>query len=195
MLYSLTGLDRIREQVSDHVPAVVEGSPEDCGDFVRQDCTIETEPEVNIPFWLLRPKRGGTFPLAVTPHGHDRIGRDTSAGVPHDQEHARKIAAEDRDVAVQAVRNGFVAIAPATRGLAQGFITDAFGRFGGKDCTSHFMHVLLAGRTSIGERIWDMQRLIDWASNRSDVDARDILMMGNSGGGVLTPFAVRSGPA
>jgi dienelactone hydrolase len=51
------------------------------------------------------------------------------------------------------------------------------------------MHGLLAGRTSIGERVWDMQRLIDWASSLDEVDARDIVMMGNSGGGVLTTFA------
>jgi hypothetical protein len=34
-----------------------------------------------------------------------------------------------------------------------------------------------------------MQRLIDWASSLDEVDARDIVMMGNSGGGVLTTFA------
>jgi hypothetical protein len=34
-----------------------------------------------------------------------------------------------------------------------------------------------------------MQRLIDWASSLDCVDSRDILMVGNSGGGVLTTFA------
>lgn len=50
------------------------------------------------------------------------------------------------------------------------------------------MHCLLAGRTAIGERIWDMMRIIDWATSRPDVDAARILVMGNSGGGMVTLY-------
>lgn len=200
-LCALLRLDLIEAASDGHTPAVEQGEVKDCGDYTRRACTIETEPDVHVPFWLLKPRAGarvaarpasrgtGPHPLAVTPHGHDPNGSDTSAGVAHNEEHAGRIRAENRDVAVQAARRGFIAIAPATRGLARGFITDAFERFGGAHCTSHFMHGLLAGRTSIGERVWDMQRLIDWACGQEDVDGRDILMMGNSGGGVVTTFA------
>ncbi|MDP6778444.1 MAG: acetylxylan esterase [Candidatus Latescibacteria bacterium] len=188
-LCSLLGLDLMQDQLAGHSPSVVLGKAQDCGDHTRQSCTIETEPDVQVPFWLLRPKDGGKLPLVITPHGHDRIGPDTSAGVARNEKHAQVIEEEDRDVAVQAARHGFLAIAPATRGLARGCVTDLFGRFDGSDCTSHFMHGLLAGRSSIGERVWDMQRIIDWASELEEVDSRDILMMGNSGGGVLTTFA------
>jgi len=50
------------------------------------------------------------------------------------------------------------------------------------------MHCLLAGRTAIGERVWDMQRIIDWAATLPDVDTTNVLMMGNSGGGVTTLY-------
>lgn len=188
-LCSLVGLDSIGDERGGHEPSVKVGDAEDCGDYLRHDCVIETEPEVAVPFWLLRPKKDGKFPLAITAHGHDGAGRDTAAGVAHDEDHARQIMDEDRDVAIQAVRKGFVAIAPATRGLGSAFVTDVFNRFNGKDCIAHFIQGLLAGRTSIGERVWDMQRLIDWATGLDYVDGRDILMMGNSGGGVLTAFA------
>jgi dienelactone hydrolase len=50
------------------------------------------------------------------------------------------------------------------------------------------MHCLLAGRTATGERVWDMQRILDWATKLESVDARHVLMMGNSGGGMVTLF-------
>jgi hypothetical protein len=50
------------------------------------------------------------------------------------------------------------------------------------------MHCLLAGRTAIGERVWDMQRILDWALALPEVDGRHVLMMGNSGGGMVTIY-------
>ena len=51
------------------------------------------------------------------------------------------------------------------------------------------MHCLLAGRTAIGERVWDITCLIDWVvSDLVGADAERIGMLGNSGGGVLTVY-------
>jgi dienelactone hydrolase len=149
---------------------------------------IETEPSVRIPFWLLRPKGEGPWPLGVFPHGHDGRGHDTTAGVYADPAHERKSLAEDRDVAVQAAKLGFVAIAPAVRGLSTDGVPDLKGRHGHRACRSHVMHCLVAGRTAVGERVWDMQRIIDWALKMPEVDGRHVLMMGNSGGGMVTIF-------
>ena len=56
------------------------------------------------------------------------------------------------------------------------------------------MHCLLAGRTAIGERVWDMQKLIDWAVALPKVDKSQILMMGNSGGGFVTMYSAALDP-
>ena len=72
--------------------------PEDLGRYTRQRGAIETEPDVRIPFWLLKPKGAGPWPLGIFPHGHDRRGHDTTAGVYADEAHRRKSIAEDRDV-------------------------------------------------------------------------------------------------
>jgi len=191
ILRGLLGLDRIAAQVGAHQPAVKLGPAKDRGSHSLQLGSIETEPNIRIPFWLLKPKGRGPFPLAMLPHGHDRRGHDTYAGVYHDDAHRKKSLEQDRDVAVQAVERGFVAIAPAIRGLATAAngVPDVFNRHGGRTCRSHFMHCILAGRTAIGERVWDMSRLIDWASELPDVDAMRVLMMGNSGGGVVTIYA------
>ena len=51
------------------------------------------------------------------------------------------------------------------------------------------MHCLLAGRTAIGERVWDTTCLLDWiVSDLPGVDVERIGMLGNSGGGVLTVY-------
>jgi len=95
----------------------------------------------------------------------------------------------DADVAVQAVDRGFLAIAPNTRGFEANCIPDVNDRHDGRDCRSQLIHALLAGRTVIGERVWDLACLIDWALARPETDPSAVLMMGNSGGGVATLYA------
>jgi len=147
-------MDKIAASVGDHRPRVTLEEPKDLGDYTRQRGVIETEPDVRIPFWLLKPKS----------------------------------IAEDRNVAVQAVKLGFVAIAPAVRGLSAAGVPDLYDRHGGRDCRSHAMHCLVAGRTATGERVWDMQRILNWALALPEVDPDRVLMMGNSGGGMVTIF-------
>jgi dienelactone hydrolase len=183
------GLPKIAASVGDHRPVVELGEPEDLGEYVRQHGVIETEPDVHIAFWLIKPKGKGRWPLGVFPHGHDRVGHKTTAGVYSDEKHKQKSLAEDRDVAVQAAKLGFVAIAPAVRGLSTDGVPDLYDRHGRRGCRSQAMHCLLAGRTAMGERVWDMQRILDWATKLEDVDAQHVLMMGNSGGGMVTLFA------
>jgi len=188
VLGRLLGLDKIAASVAGHKPRVELGEPEDLGDYTRRRGTIETEPDVRVPFWLLTPKDTGPWPLGVFPHGHDPVGHDTSAGVYASEALRAKALAEDRDVAVQAVRRGFFAVAPAVRGLSVDGVPDLHKRHGGRACRSQLMHCLLAGRTAIGERVWDMQRILDWATALPEVDARHVLMMGNSGGGMVTIY-------
>lgn len=187
-LRELIRLDVIGSSMPGHVCNATLDPVEDCGDYTRQRGGFAVEPDVTIPFWLLRPKGDGPFPLALTPHGHDALSFNVSAGIPRKTVPMEMLIAEDRDVAVQAVRNGFVAISPATRGIARGSITDVDGRYA-NNCRAHSIHALMAGRTAMGERVWDMMRLIDWATERDDVDSSRVLMLGNSGGGVLTAYA------
>ena len=83
------GLDKIAASVGDHKPTIELGEAEKGGEFTRQRGLIETEPNVQIPFWLLKPKTKGKRPLGVFPHGHDRRGPETTAGVYADEAHER----------------------------------------------------------------------------------------------------------
>jgi dienelactone hydrolase len=188
-LRRLIGLEAMEASLEGHQPTVDLQRPEDAEGFTRQLGRIETEPNVRIAFWLLKPSGNGPFPLAIMPHGHEASGHDTYAGVAHSEEHRRKrIEGAQADVAVQAAGRGFAAIAPNTRGFGPAGVPDLNGRHGNHDCHSQFIHCLLAGRTAIAERVWDTQRLLDWGLTLPEVDSSRVLMMGNSGGGVCTTY-------
>lgn len=187
-LRELIGLDRIAETNDDHRVRVRLDEGEVVDGYLRQKGWMRSEPEIEISFWMLRPLDGGPHPLGIFPHGHSKYGMNPYAGIARDEEHRLRIETQDRDVAVQAVKRGFVAIAPNTRGFQPASIPDLKDRHGGRDCRAQLMHCLLAGRTPIGERVWDMLNLLDWAEGLRDVDTSHVLVMGNSGGGVVTIY-------
>jgi dienelactone hydrolase len=189
-LRELTGLNRMREELAGFAPSVSMGELQHLGGYTRQRAVLLAEPGFAVPFWYLRPKGSGPHPLGLFPHGHyPSHGLDYAAGVAASPEMQKRIEDDDRDVAVQAARHGFAAIAPSTRGFPPACIPDINDRHNGRNCRSQLLHSLFAGRTVIGERVWDLQCLIDWAADQPDVDGSTILMMGNSGGGVATLYA------
>ena len=187
----LLGLTRIEAQAGRGRP-MVEWAPdtEDLGDCTRQQGRIDTEPSVRTSFWCLRPKGEGPFPLAITPHGHEN--GDIYAGICTDEKDRRRMQDENRDVAVEAARRGFLAIAPATRGIGGNprayRIADIGERHGGRDCVCHNWQVAVVGRSALGERVWDLMRILDWALALPEVSG-PALMLGNSGGGMATAHA------
>ncbi|MEA3403383.1 MAG: hypothetical protein U9R79_19225 [Armatimonadota bacterium] len=189
-LRKLLGLQRMEQELPQHRPAVELDEAEQLGGFTRRLGRMETEPGWWLEFWLLRPEGEGPFPLAVTPHGHEARGHDTYAGaVGNDEQRRQRIAERDADVAVQAVERGFLAVAPNMRGFDDNLIPDVNERHDARGCRSELIHALLAGRTVIGERVRDLERLLDWAAALPEVDGGRILMVGNSGGGMATTYA------
>jgi len=193
-LRRLMGLDRMGRELAGWRPTVELGDAEPLDGLIRRCGHIEAEPDVRVPFWLLRPAGDGPFPLAITPHGHGDGDYDMYAGVAGDEARRRRMVEEDRDVAAQAAREGFVAIAPATRGFLPVKVPDRKGRHGDRDCRSQQMHCLAAGRTALAERVWDVQRLIDWAGGLGEVHGGRVLVTGNSGGGMVTTYAAAMDP-
>jgi dienelactone hydrolase len=182
------GLDVMAEALANHQPHADCDKIEEFEDHTRECWRLWVEPTVPLPFYLLRPKgQRGPLPLVLTPHGHNHphiyVGIYTS-----EAEHTSMTEGE-RDIAVQAVREGYLVIAPTAR--AFGETRTAKDAADGKvhSCRSELMADLLVGRTPIGVRVWDIARLIDWALAHEAIDASRIAITGNSGGGTLSVWA------
>ena len=193
-LRTMLGLDAIAARGICDLHPRQEGE-ETLADHVREEWTIQTEPGFEVPFYLLRPVTvTEPRPLVLTPHGHGKAGKRTYAGLWDTEAERLSIADGERDVALQAVREGYVAIAPDMRAFATMRLQKDIEVDATSSCRDLQMRALLFGRTLIGERVWDIGRLIDYAATRPEVDAKRIVITGNSGGGTISLFAAACDP-
>ena len=140
-----------------------------------------TETGWRAPCHLIIPK-GAPKGVMICLQGHS-TGMHISLGRSKYPEDENDIEDGDRDYAVQAADRGYIAAALDQR---------AFGVCGGTprpDCYGAAMSALMCGRTLLGERVWDVGRLI--AVLKSEFGYADLpyYCMGNSGGGTATVYA------
>lgn len=182
------GLTHMEKDLAGHRPRAERASSADVGDYVRERWYLWVEPDVPLPLWVLLPKGDRSQrPLVVTPHGHTHP--NAYVGLPRDHE---EVAANDPGrggLAVDAVREGYVAIAPTVRGFGETARAEDLAEGKNSSCRVQLMHDLLIGRTPIGERVWDVSRIVDWAPAQFAVDPERIAITGNSGGGTVALFA------
>lgn len=158
----------------------------DMGEYKEIYFTFQSE-EGYYPFccMVLPAVTTKPLPLAICLQGHTK-GMHISLGkakYPGDEEQFKN---GDRDFAVRAIKEGYAALCIEQRG---------FGVCGGDEtgtrCHIHTMANLLVGRTTIGERVWDVMKALDVVLCQFSeyIDSDRILCMGNSGGGTTTYYA------
>ncbi len=147
--------------------------------------TFQSEKGYRVPCHLLLPDGVEKPPVMMCLQGHSRgmhisLGRIVYAGDEN------SIKGGDRDFCVRAVKEGFAAIAVEQRNFGE-----CGGDVNGPHCVESTLTAILMGRTTIGERVWDVSRLIDVIEKEfSDkIDVSKICCMGNSGGGTTTVYA------
>lgn len=192
-------IDLIGDYPSERVPLDVEITErEETDEYVRIKLVFTGEPHADVPAHLLVPRDAeGALPGMICLQGHSP-GMHISIGVAND-EHEQELVEGDRDFAVQAVRNGFLALAIEQRcfGERSETLQEQRSDHGCQDAT---MHSLLLGRTVQAERTWDVMRAIDLLEGLPEVLPGDDLegvwldpdrlgCMGNSGGGTTTFYA------
>jgi len=183
------GISVIESQLKDFVPVAAKLSSEDLGFAWREKWSIKVEPDVDLPFVLLVPKDlKGPAPLMITPHGHSK-NTELSAGIYHNAKDREKGEEGERNVALQAVQHGFIAIAPTARGFGETRLPKDIEEGNTSSCRDLYLRDALVGRTPVGDRVWDIMKLIDWALTNLPVDGRNIIVSGNSGGGTATLYA------
>ncbi len=142
--------------------------------------TFDTETGYAALCVMLAPKAPSKG-FMICLQGHS-TGMHNSLGVKlYDADEGSQMG--DRDFAIQAVKRGYTAVALEQR---------CFGERGGTpwpDCQHSSLLALLRGRTTIGERVWDVSRLAALIDERWNPDGLPIYVMGNSGGGTASVYS------
>ncbi|MBQ3133628.1 MAG: acetylxylan esterase [Clostridia bacterium] len=130
----------------------------------------------------------GKLPVVIGLQGHT-TGRHITLGEQRYEGDDARLSAGCQDFAVQALAHGFCAVAIDQRYMGEAGHNDA--GLPGCCTTGHALPTLLLGRTPIGERVWDVMRLIDVLLTHfaEYIDADNILCIGNSGGGTAAFYA------
>lgn len=145
------------------------------------------EPGADAVGYLCLP-HGAAAPLPVficlqghTTGMHLSIAMDTSE--------RKSIAVEgDRDFAIGCLKRGVAAFCLEQR--AFGERVERSPRLRKQmGCLDATLQAQLLGRTLIGERVYDVDRAIDYLVTRPEIDARGIGVMGNSSGGAISIYA------
>lgn len=155
-------------------------------DFREIRFTFQSEPGYFVPCHLLIPKTlTESAPVVICLQGHS-TGMHISLGRYKYENDNNLIEDGSRLFALQAVEHGLCALTIEQRG---------FGECGGKGKDGPNCHIssaaaLLIGRTTVGERVWDVSRSIDILEKHfSQADISQLICMGNSGGGTTTFYA------
>ncbi len=150
---------------------------------------LKTEEDVTIPAHLCVPANAkGPLPVVITLQGHAtgmHISLRRPKYLPGDEQDCKD---GDRDFVARALKEGICGIAFEQRCFGE---NGANPDNGNPDCRQASMRALMLGRSMVGERVWDIMRLIDAISERfADlVDVNKIMCLGNSGGGTATIYA------
>jgi len=146
------------------------------------------EPHCQVPAYVCLPAGiEPPYPFMICLQGHS-TGMHVSIGVEREDETKPFKAEGDRDFALGCMRRGIAALCIEQRSLGERREQhqQALSPHGCHDAT---MQALMLGRTLIGERVYDVDRGIDYLAARGDADLKRIGVMGNSGGGTTALFA------
>ena len=189
-LRELLGLDKIEKNASP-LKLDIEWEEERDG-YTLTRFTFVSEPGAVVPCYLLLPNTNKEkYPVAICLQGHTP-GFHISLG-------ERKFDLDEPFVpndafAVQAVREGFAALAIEQRGMGERRSPRSYGEENipyprAHMCAVQSLDAIMLGRTIIGERVWDVKCAIDLLEKFPKCDTGRIVITGNSGGGTASFYA------
>ena len=147
-----------------------------------------SEPGADVPAYVCLPADvAPPYPFFICLQGHS-TGMHNSIAVDRDTNKEAIEVAGDRDFGLGCMQRGVAALCIEQRsfGERREQVQERISNHGCHDAT---MHALMLGRTLMGERVYDVDRGIDYLESRTDANMRRIGVMGNSGGGTISLFS------
>lgn len=155
---------------------------------VIEKIVFTSEPFVDVPAYVCLPKNAPPpYTFMICLQGHS-TGMHVSIGVQREDETQPFDSPGDRDFALGCMARGIAALCIEQRSFGERR-EQAQKRVSAHNCHDAAMQALLVGKTLIGERVYDVERGIDYLATREDVNMRRVGLMGNSGGGTITVYA------
>lgn len=183
-LGELLGLDKMEKCPSDfHII-----SKEELDYGIHTHFAVQTEEGYYAHCHLLMPHSfEGKLPLCVCLQGHVS-GAHLSMGIVKDPYDEVYLKEDNVDFCVQAVKHGYIGLAIEQRGFGENAGND---KLIGTNCSHTAFSAILMGRTIIGERVWDVMRVLDCVLEiYGDIlTMEQSILMGMSGGGTATYYA------
>ena len=147
-----------------------------------------SEPGADVPAYVCLPKgQVPPYTFFICLQGHS-TGMHNSIAVARDDNSEPIEVPGDRDFGLGCMKRGIGALCIEQRsfGERRERVQQKTSAHGCHDAT---MHALMLGRTLLGERVYDVDRGIDYLLSRGDAHSERIGVMGNSGGGTISLFS------
>lgn len=150
--------------------------------------SFQTEPGLYTPCYGLFPDNKDNIKgVVICIQGHSK-GMHISIGEPRFEGDDYYINDRDGNFACRAIKEGYVAIAMEQRYMGE----SGSDQDGSPSClrVGRAQPTLLLGRCAIGERVWDVMRLIDVIEKHfPEYKDKSLICLGNSGGGTTTFYS------
>ncbi len=189
--------EELRADLYDLLAVDYEGGPlevelvssRDMGDHIREYIRMTVPDGVVLPAYKFVPKAlVEPVGAVLCPHGHGP-GKVIPAGIEQDVKGRPVEIKGERDYAVQAVKQGYISIAPDLRGFGELMLDDDLENDLGCSCQQLSQRALMVGRTVLGMRVYDSMCWVDYLRSLDEVNGDNIMITGQSGGGTATLFS------
>ncbi len=187
----LTGIDKIKENDCPLDYEVIEEVQMD--GYKRIKIHYLSEKDMVVPCYLLVPDGlEGKAPLCIVLQGKTK-GYKYSVGLGDEYDLEADFEKPDYskvDYAIQAVKEGYCALAIEQRAMGELFPYDTKRNWMGRNRSGFTSWYAIAlGRTVVGERVWDIKKAIDVMENFPMVDTDKVITTGNHVGGTTAFYA------
>ncbi|RSL35288.1 dienelactone hydrolase [Salibacterium salarium] len=141
--------------------------------------------DLSAPVYVLTPKNDrNDHPAVLALHGHGYGSREI-VGLTDTGEEDNTAMGIHQHFAVQLVKRGMKVFAPEVIGFGDRRLTEDIENENASSCYRMAFHLLMAGKTLAGLRVFEARRVLDTIETFSDVCKTRLGVMGFSGGGLI----------